>query len=124
MRMCNYWLKLFLVFLIYTSVFGDIPQERPNIVFILGDDQHWSDYGFMGSKDVHTPYLDNLAGQSLTFKRGYVAAPICRPSLASMVTGLFPHQHGITGNYAHKYEDRANRDIPFRKAFHNNPFFY
>ena len=40
-----------------------------------------------------------------------------------MVTGLFPHQHGITGNDAHKYEDRANRDIPFRKAFHNNPSF-
>ena len=40
-----------------------------------------------------------------------------------MVTGFFPHQHGITGNDAHKYEDRANRDIPFRKAFHNNLSF-
>jgi arylsulfatase A-like enzyme len=58
--------------------------------------------------------------EALPFKRGYVAAPICRPSLASMVTGLFPHQHGITGNDAFKYDDRANRDIPFREAFHKN----
>jgi arylsulfatase A-like enzyme len=97
--------------------------KRPNIVFILGDDQHWFDYGFMGSRDVDTPYLDALAKRSLTFKRGYVAAPICRPSLASMVTGVFPHQHGITGNDAYKYDDRANRDIPFREAFHKNPSF-
>ena len=97
--------------------------SRPNIVFILGDDQHWSDYGFMGSREVRTPRLDALAKRSLTFKRGYVAAPICRPSLASMATGLFPHQHGITGNDVFKNEDRANRDIPFRQAFHQKPSF-
>jgi len=98
-------------------------DSRPNIVFILGDDQHWSDYGFMGSKNVNTPHLDALSKRSLTFKRGYVAAPICRPSLASMATGLFPHQHGITGNDAYRNEDRAKRDIPFREAFHKNPSF-
>jgi arylsulfatase A-like enzyme len=123
MRGCNYWVQLIFVLFIDTSVLGNIPKERPNIVFILGDDQHWSDYGFMGSKDVNTPHLDALAERSLTFKRGYVAAPICRPSLASMVTGLFPHQHGITGNDAYKYDDRANRDSPFRKAFHKKPSF-
>ena len=88
--MCIYWVQLIFVLFIVTSVFADIPKERPNIVFILGDDQHWSDYGFMGNKEVDTPYLDALAERSLTFKRGYVAAPICRPSLASMVTGYFP----------------------------------
>ena len=50
-------------------------------------------------------------------------SPICRPSLASKVTGMFPHQHGITGNDAFKYDERANRDIPFREAFHKNPSF-
>ena len=61
MRMCSYWVQLVFVLFINSSVFGDIPKERPNIVFILGDDQHWLDYGFMGSKDVHTPHLDALA---------------------------------------------------------------
>ena len=95
--------------------------DRPNIVFILGDDQSWKDYGFMGSEVVSTPHIDALAENGLTFKRGYVAAPICRPSLASMATGLFPHQHGITGNDVFKTNNRAKLDLPFRKAFHQKP---
>jgi uncharacterized sulfatase len=70
----------------------------PNIVMILGDDQGWTDYGFMGSEDVRTPHLDKFAAESLTFTRGYVPHSLCRASLATMVTGLFPHQHGITSN--------------------------
>lgn len=73
-------------------------ERQPNIVLILGDDQAWSDYGFMGHPDIRTPHLDKLAAQSLVFGRGYVTSPLCRPSLASMATGLFPFQHGVTGN--------------------------
>ena len=98
-------------------------DNRPNIVFILGDDQSWKDYGFMGSPEVNTPNIDALAKNSLTFKKGYVAAPLCRPSLASMVTGLFPHQHGITGNDVFKRNNRAKLDLPFRNIFHQKPSF-
>jgi arylsulfatase A-like enzyme len=73
-------------------------NKRPNIVFILSDDQAWNDYGFMGHEQIETPKIDELAAQSLTYTRGYVTAPLCSPSLASMITGLYPHQHGITGN--------------------------
>ena len=62
-------------------------EQPPNIVFILSDDQAWTDYGFMGHPEIKTPHLDKLAEQSLVFERGYVAAPLCRPSLASMATG-------------------------------------
>ncbi|NQT51832.1 sulfatase-like hydrolase/transferase, partial [bacterium] len=61
-------------------------------------DQHWGDYGFMGHPAIHTPRLDKLASESVVFTRGYVTAPLCCPSLASMVTGLHPHQHKITSN--------------------------
>lgn len=73
-------------------------QNPPNIVFILSDDQAWTDYGFMGHPNIETPRIDQLAKESLTYTRGYSAAPLCRPSLASIITGLYPHQHGITGN--------------------------
>jgi arylsulfatase A-like enzyme len=73
-------------------------SARPNIVFIVSDDQAWGDYGFMGHPQLATPHLDKLAAESLTFQRGYTPAPLCRPSLASIVTGLYPHQHGVTGN--------------------------
>jgi uncharacterized sulfatase len=71
---------------------------RPNIVFIISDDQGWGHYGFMGHPQIATPRLDRLAAESLTFQRGCTPVPVCRPSLASIVTGLYPHQHGVTGN--------------------------
>jgi arylsulfatase A-like enzyme len=70
----------------------------PNIVLIISDDQAWTDYSFMGHEHVRTPNLDRLAAQSLTFKRGYVPASLCCPSLASVITGLYPHQHKVTSN--------------------------
>lgn len=73
-------------------------KSKPNIVFILSDDQSWTDYGFMGHPNIETPNIDKLASEGLTFTRGYVTAPLCSPSLASIITGLYPHQHGVTGN--------------------------
>ena len=73
-------------------------SKRPNIVMIVSDDHGWADYSFMGHPQVETPNIDRLAGESLTFTRGYVPSSLCCPSLASIVTGLYPHQHGITGN--------------------------
>lgn len=70
----------------------------PNVVLIVGDDQGWTDYGFMGHEHIKTPHLDALARESLVFKRGYVPSSLCRASLATMVTGLYPHQHRITSN--------------------------
>ncbi len=70
----------------------------PNVVFIISDDQHYGDYGFMGHEQVATPHLDALAARSLVFRRGYVTTSLCCPSLASIITGQRPANHGITGN--------------------------
>ena len=71
---------------------------RPNVVLILSDDQHWRDYAFLGHKQLRTPALDRLASESLVFTRGYVPSSLCCPSLASLITGHYPHEHLITGN--------------------------
>jgi len=52
----------------------------------------------MGHPQIRTPNLDRLASQSLTFSRGYVPSSLCCPSLASIITGLYPHQHKVTSN--------------------------
>ena len=70
----------------------------PNVVLIIGDDMAWSDFGFMGHEKIDTPNLDRLAARSLVFPRGYVTASLCCPSLATIITGLYPYQHRITGN--------------------------
>ena len=79
---------------------NEASPEAPslNVVVIISDDQSWRDYGFMGHPDIETPNLDRLAGESLRFDRGYVCVPLCRPSVASIVSGLHPHQHGIVAN--------------------------
>ena len=74
------------------------PKSPPNIVYLISDDQAWTDYGFMGHPDIQTPNLDELAKQSVVFERGYVPTALCRPSLATLVTGQYAHRHGITGN--------------------------
>ncbi len=70
----------------------------PNIVLIISDDHGWTDYGFLGHEAIRTPALDRLASQSMVYTRGYLPTALCRPSLATLATGLYPHQHGITGN--------------------------
>ena len=73
-------------------------SQLPNIVFILSDDQSWTDYGFMGDENIETPRLDKFASESLTFTRGYVPTSLCSPSLATIITGMYPKDHGILGN--------------------------
>ncbi|MGV3724455.1 MAG: sulfatase [Actinomycetota bacterium] len=72
--------------------------KQPNIVMIISDDHAWTDYGFMGHPQIRTPRLDRLASQSLTFTRGYVPSSLCCPSLASIISGLYAHQHKVTSN--------------------------
>ncbi len=98
-------------------------EGRPNIVLILSYDQAWTDYGFMGHPDIRTPHLDKLAERSLLFERGYVAAPLCRPSLASILTGQFPTVHGAVGNDVDGRNDRERLDIPVRERVLNLPNF-
>ncbi len=82
------------------AIGGSTPnaQAPPNILLIISDDHAWSDYGFMGHPAVNTPAIDRLAASGTLYTRGYVPTAVCRPSLATLLTGRYPHQHGITGN--------------------------
>lgn len=103
-------LRSTLVVLWLAFVSASLPAaERPNIVLIISDDHAWTDYGFMGHPQIRTPHLDRLAGESLTFRRGYVTSSLCCPSLASIITGLYPHQHKVTSNDPPLPEGRARR---------------
>jgi arylsulfatase A-like enzyme len=113
---------LFLAVILLHAPLIDAATE-PNVVVILGDDQAWSDYGFMGHPVIETPQLDRLSERSLVFGRGYVAAPLCRPSLASIATGLFPFQHGVTGNDVDGFKNRDELDMPVQAEFHRHPSF-
>jgi uncharacterized sulfatase len=107
-------IRLALIFALAAPAWSAEPAVRPNIVFIISDDQAWSDYGFMGHTEISTPRLDKLAAESLTFHRGYTPVPLCRPSLATMITGLYPHQHGVTGNDPDLPDKKVNSQVARR----------
>ena len=95
---------------------SDVAEPPPNIVLIISDDHGWPDYGFMGHPVIHTPNLDRLASESMVYTRGYVPAPLCRPSLATLATGLYPHQHKITGNDPPGERPASARDVERRAS--------
>jgi uncharacterized sulfatase len=66
---------------------------------IVSDDQAYSDFGFMGHPHVQTPHIDRLAAKSARYPNGYVPSSVCRPSLVTLLTGLYPHQHGVHFNH-------------------------
>lgn len=89
-----------------------VADERPNVVMIVSDDQGWTDFGFMGHPTIKTPRIDRLAEESAVFPLGYTPTSLCRASLATLLTGLHPHQHRICCNDPPMGVDRA-RMHPF-----------
>ena len=67
--------------------------NRPNILLITSDQQHWSALGALNPK-IKTPNLDRLAREGTRFDRAYCPSPVCSPSRASIITGMYPSTHG------------------------------
>jgi len=67
---------------------------KPNIVFILADDMGYGDFGAVNKGLSHTPTLDQLMRQGVTFTQHYTASPVCNPSRACLLTGRYPHRTG------------------------------
>ncbi|WP_372932735.1 family 78 glycoside hydrolase catalytic domain [Mariniphaga sediminis] len=70
--------------------------KRPNIIFILTDDQRWDALGYAGNKVIHTPEMDKLAEAGAYFSQGMVTTPICSASRASIFSGLYERTHKYT----------------------------
>ncbi|MGD7653663.1 MAG: sulfatase-like hydrolase/transferase, partial [Verrucomicrobiales bacterium] len=84
----------------------DADQAKPNIVFLMTDDQRWDTLGCYGRTDVLTPNIDKLAGQGVVFDNAFYAVAICMPSRTTMFTGRYfsDHRSGFTYPY--------NRTLP------------
>ena len=70
-------------------------KKKPNIIFILTDDQGAWAMGCAGNKDIQTPNLDSLAQEGIRFDNFHCASPVCSPARASIVTGQIPSCHGV-----------------------------
>ena len=69
-------------------------SKKPNLVFIFSDQQRQDTMACYGNNWIKTPHLNKLANRSFVFKNAYVTQPVCTPSRASIMTGLYPHAAG------------------------------
>ena len=73
--------------------------KRPNVVFILTDDQRSDALGCMGHPHLKTPHIDRLAKEGILFKNHFCTTSLCSPSRASILGGLYAHSHGVVNNF-------------------------
>ncbi|OED38562.1 arylsulfatase [Chromatiales bacterium (ex Bugula neritina AB1)] len=73
-------------------------SDRPNIVFILTDQQRFDTIAAMGFDHMITPNLDRLVRHGTAFENMYITAPSCAPSRASLFSGVYPHTNGVFRN--------------------------
>ncbi len=73
-------------------------KSKPNVIIMYTDDQGAIDLGCYGATDIYTPNLDQLAKDGTRFTQAYVAAPVCAPSRAALLTGKYPQNAGVSRN--------------------------
>ena len=93
-------------------------EERPNIVFLLTDDQAVNTLGCYGNGDVVTPHIDRLAAQGVVFDKHYATTAICMASRVNIMTGLFEFRNGCNFDHGNLVRERWEQSYPvlLRKA--------
>lgn len=80
---------------------GRAEVKPPNVLFILVDDLGWMDLGCNGSTYYQTPNIDALAKTGTRYTHAYSASPLCSPTRASIMTGLYPGRLGFWNAAGH-----------------------
>jgi len=106
----HYTMKRFSVALLFAALFATLTsasQPRPNVLFIVCDDlnTHVSTSGY---QPIQTPTFASLASDAMTFNRAFCQYPVCGPSRASMLSGLYPESTGVLDNNADIRQTRPN----------------
>jgi len=88
--------KLLMMALLFAAT---AQAEKPNIIYLMSDDQSSYTLGCYGNPDVQTPHIDRLAEEGIAFDNHYVTTAICMASRATAMTGMYEYKHGC--NFSH-----------------------
>ncbi|MFZ5829292.1 MAG: sulfatase [Planctomycetota bacterium] len=103
--------SLILLLTACATFFGTIAaaaEKRPNVIFILTDDQRSDMLSCAGHPFLKTPHLDQLAAEGALFRNMFVTTSLCSPSRASFLSGLYAHAHGVVNNFTDYPNDLPN----------------
>ena len=73
-------------------------SKRPNIVYLLEDHELYYRHGWDSGPKIQRPCFEKFASQGIEFTDAYTCGPLCCPARRSMLTGLYPHNHGLIHN--------------------------
>jgi len=98
--------------------------ERPNIIFLLTDDQRWDTLGAMGNEIIRTPNVDRLAEEGVIFDNCFVTTSICMTNRACFLSGQYAARHGIWDFRTSFTESRLAETYPgvLRRAGYHTGF--
>jgi arylsulfatase A-like enzyme len=103
---------------LWSLAHGETIVKKPNVLFIICDDLN-TDLGCYGDPQMKTPNIDRLAARGVRFSNAYCQYPLCGPSRASFMTGLYPDQSLIRGN-AIRIRERVPNVVTMSQMFRNN----
>ncbi len=89
-------LLMLALFCLFESSFA--AGRNPNVIIFLADDLGYADVGVNGCKDIPTPHIDSIARNGVRFTDGYANHPVCSPSRAGLMSGMYQHRFGFEHN--------------------------
>ena len=95
-----------------TALAADEPAKRPNIIYLMADDQRYDTIRANGGDIMETPNLDKLAAEGVSFDQAFCTTAICMTSRTSVFTGQYASRHK-NWNFGHSF---TNRYFPFGRA--------
>jgi len=104
-------------------------DNRPNILWIMTDEQRKDSLGCYGSTWAHSPSIDRIAREGIVFENAYTPAPVCVPARAALCSGCYPSHLGMWHNKAHRehlphltaiFEDAGYRTANYGKIHYNS----
>ena len=112
MNTTQLWIS-FLFAALMAAVCPATAADKPNIIIFLADDLGYADIGVQGCEDVPTPHIDSIARDGVRFTDGYATHPVCSPSRAGLMSGMYQHRFGFEHNsgperYAAQFRAAAN----------------
>jgi len=118
-------LLMLLIALLLGTAFGTVAQAAPpNVLFIISDDLSAEALACYGNQQCNTPNIDRLAARGVRFEHTYCQFPVCGPSRAALMSGMYPQAVGVRGNGSSSGFTKALGDRPSMTQHFMNHGYY
>ncbi|MGB2129014.1 MAG: sulfatase family protein [Flavicella sp.] len=97
---------------VVTKITAQKDTKKPNIIFLLTDDQRYDALGCMGNSEIQTPNIDRLGNEGVIFKNFYNTTSICMASRAQMMTGMYEYKTGCNFSHGPLSQDKFDKSYP------------